>query len=935
MNNDDLIRRLDLYISKAVEGKDTTLIPRQLETIRKIRDFLALGNKDGHVVNPTGIGKTVVFSKFLEAVLAGTDLRALIVGPTKIILHQNRWKLEMFGDIEAGAFYGPEKNLTKQVTVTTYHSLRNAVAKGTIIPADYDILILDEAHRALGEETLETIDLFETAIKIGFTATPEFHEEKCVADLLPFAIDEMSVREAIEASLLAGLKVLVTKTGVLAAELSRVGRDYEEWALEKTVNIPERNAFIARIYKNDERLVGKRCVVYAASRKHAQDLTAAFTAAGIITAYIDGQTPEDDREDLFLRFKEGTLSVLCNARVLVEGFDEPEAEVCINAAPTLSKVVAEQRGGRVLRRSRVKDQKIGYIVEVLDEFGESGNTPVLFSEIAGAAEILPLEEKTPAEKKKGTASVKPKTPRKPQEGEIIDDPDVIMDLTNKNKRQRFEKMFEYAPRGWAHARRLCRELHVKESDVRNIAESHRGHEGWFKRYLTPTDILITHYHPHLSNLVRRHFDPTLKESVTVEEFANKAALPIDRAEGLLEAADTSATQKAIRFGDIAFYPEKEHEAIIRAEERTYRLERAAADTLADERFWEEDDRTDDEREAEYWESFSGSLEELEDLNLDIKPEESPELLPFDDEHYLSTEMEGLELQHSSHGLSAALKVSLQALPDLERKAIELYYFRDITYKEAGRKFGGRSTERMRQLANAGLRILRNPKSGLSNLISFGTEADASIEVDRLEEAREEIYLLRTPLKLLAEKLINLHRRLAEIKRGACYVASWEKEYYELITPAFFNSFLPSHETVIEHFAHAHAKFPKRTIEELLNAESLQWRVIRSLLCDVLVKIVLMRPACKALQKRVEWNMSPDNEMLRLYDVGRLYQELESIKDWDKAIRYYSQQIAEQQSDEWRIHLHQQLTHATKSKKKLAGRRSELLEYFRRYNTHFK
>src|SRR5437868_11220543 len=37
---------------------------------------------------------------------------------------------------------------------------------------------------------------------------------------------------------------------------------------------------------------------------------------------------------------------LCNARVLVEGFDEPEAEVCINAAPTLSKVMAEQRGGR-------------------------------------------------------------------------------------------------------------------------------------------------------------------------------------------------------------------------------------------------------------------------------------------------------------------------------------------------------------------------------------------------------------------------------------------------------------------------------------------------------------------------------------------------------------------------------------------------------------
>ena len=159
--------------------------------------------------------------------------------------------------------------------------------------------------------------------------------------------------------------------------------------------------------------------------------------------------------------------MLCNPLVLVESFDEPEAEVCINAIPTLSRVRAEQRGGRVLRRSRIKDNKIGYILEVVDHVGDSENTPVLYSEIAGAAEILPPkmtpEIKTPKEReKKNVRKVKRTIEITP---EVVDDPEEVMRLTNRNSRQRYTRMFNYAPKGWVHVRQLAKESQVREEEI--------------------------------------------------------------------------------------------------------------------------------------------------------------------------------------------------------------------------------------------------------------------------------------------------------------------------------------------------------------------------------------------------------------------------------------------------------------------------------------
>jgi hypothetical protein len=598
--------------------------------------------------------------------------------------------LDAFSDITAGRYFGDEKDATRKVTVTTYCSLRNAILGKMLDPHEYELLILDEAHRALGEKTVQAIEAFNGCMKIGFTATPEFHEEKSVADLLPFRIEEMSVREAIESNLLSGLRVYVMTTGLSAESVKLSGAEFEEVSLTAAINTPERNRFVADIYSN-EAITGKRTVVYAASRLHGKALLASFEELQIPSAYVDGETSTNVRENVFEQFKSGNIKVLINARVLIEGFDEPEAEVCINAAPTLSKVVAEQRGGRILRRSRVKDSKIGIIVEVLDEFGGSQNTPVLFSEIAGAVEILSPsniedENRTKAERK----PVKPGTRN---HGEVIDDPKVIMDLTNKNKRQRFTRMFEYAPKGWSHARRLANELYVKESDVRAFAESLSAQTPeWFHRYLTATDILTTHYHPRLCDKVRKCFVSKLQGMITPAQYAERETLTETRASNLLEAADDVAINKAIRFADETYFSEDEHGRIIAEELKRTRVEESQLDAEVDDHFWNNEELSDEQRENAYWANF----EEITSDTLGIEVEDdcvydplldSDETDPFEDDRHKAFVQEEPAIAELSDRMRQKVRTWINLLPRQYTPTIIERWFNDLTMDEAGQKLG--------------------------------------------------------------------------------------------------------------------------------------------------------------------------------------------------------------------------------------------------------
>ncbi len=382
------LNSLDLYIKNHIEGNVVTLKDRQFTVFEDIRKFLEHGGSEGYVKLPTGVGKTVLFTELVEAM----NLRTLIVVPTRLLIRQTEEKIEKFApDLDVGKVYAKAKQYGRQVTVTTYYSLVSQIESGVLNPADFDSVILDEVHVALSKKRKDAIDQFEHAIKLGFTATPEYSDKKKVGDLLETQIHGMSIREAIEdEALLSSFSSIIARTDVdlTKVELNKSG-EYDEDQLEKAVNIQSRNQAAVDLYKR--MFDGKLAIAYCVGVSHAENVAKLFNEAGVPAAVISGETPEDEQEDLKKKFHNGEIKVLCNADILIAGFDEPRASVCLNLRPTHSRVVAEQRGGRVLRLDEDNEEKYAVIVDFIDR-GLEENMPVLFADIVGAAQILQKKE---------------------------------------------------------------------------------------------------------------------------------------------------------------------------------------------------------------------------------------------------------------------------------------------------------------------------------------------------------------------------------------------------------------------------------------------------------------------------------------------------------------------------------------------------------------
>lgn len=386
------LNSIDHYIFEHKLGHDRTLREKQLPIFEAIRTYFERGGSEGYVKLPTGTGKTVIFTELIEA----AGLKTLIVVPREILLTQTQEKIAEFAPtLDTGLVYAGAKQYGHKVTIITYDSFVACLESGFIDPKEYDLLILDEAHRGLSDNRRQAIDKFPHALKVGFTATPEFSEKKKVENILPDCIAEMSIREAVEQGMLCSFVsgIIETNVDLSGIQVNQDG-EYDEEMLEKAIDVETRNRGAVEIYK--KLASGKKAVTYCVGVEHAKHVANAFQNSDIPAAAIWGEMPTADKKELFKKYKSGEIKVLCNADLLVEGFDDCEVCLCINLRPTRSPVMAEQRGGRALRLDENNLDKTAYIVDFLDRKGESGlDGAILFSEVAGLIQGRSLNESSP------------------------------------------------------------------------------------------------------------------------------------------------------------------------------------------------------------------------------------------------------------------------------------------------------------------------------------------------------------------------------------------------------------------------------------------------------------------------------------------------------------------------------------------------------------
>jgi superfamily II DNA or RNA helicase len=105
-------------------------------------------------------------------------------------------------------------------------------------------------------------------------------------------------------------------------------------------------------------------IAFACSVQHSIHIRDEFIKSGARAEHIDGSTPKPERDASLARLASGEIELVSNCQVLTEGWDQPEASVCILARPTKKMGLYRQMIGRVLRPAPGKTDAI-----ILDHSG--------------------------------------------------------------------------------------------------------------------------------------------------------------------------------------------------------------------------------------------------------------------------------------------------------------------------------------------------------------------------------------------------------------------------------------------------------------------------------------------------------------------------------------------------------------------------------------
>lgn len=304
-------------------------------------------NKRTLICSPTGSGKTVMMSDLMrDDFKAGK--RMIAMAPRKELIQQLCSKLDTWGLMQYGLITaGSRVNSYAPIQVASLDTLvsRTVRRKALVLPIA-DVVHMDEAHLYLTKQRTELMNLFPLETKfVGWTATPGRTDGRPLGNMFDKMVGVIGIKKLIELGYLVRPRYLAPSLPDME-RVRTVDGDYD----------PQQSAIKMMPLLGD--IVGhwmkhagnRRTVLFASNVQQSQFMANCFQEAGIAAEHCDGSMQEQ-RDDIFRRFRSGETQVLCNVDLATYGFDLPELDCIIFARPTKSLVRYIQMMGRGMRAS--------------------------------------------------------------------------------------------------------------------------------------------------------------------------------------------------------------------------------------------------------------------------------------------------------------------------------------------------------------------------------------------------------------------------------------------------------------------------------------------------------------------------------------------------------------------------------------------------------
>jgi len=346
------------------------LRPEQREALQAWRE--AEGR--GLVVMPTGTGKTEV----ALAAMAESGAATLVVAPVRDLMYQWHRRILRGLGYDAGIVGDNLFNL-KPVTVTTYDSAYIHMGR---IGADFDLVVFDEAHHLPGPSRREAALMCAAPRRLGLTATPQRADgrEADLDTLLGPIVYRLPLAK-VRGRTLAEYNVIRIPVALSPSEQARYdassrlvrafiasrrkdkkayswkdlcaesGTDPEARRTQRAYYakkaVEDRAAEKLRVLEDLFRLhVGEQIIVFAGSNAMAMDVSRRFLIPSLLA-----HSRKRERLQVLEGFAEGRFPAIVANQVLDEGVDVPAAKVAVVIGGLGSTRQAQQRLGRILRKT--------------------------------------------------------------------------------------------------------------------------------------------------------------------------------------------------------------------------------------------------------------------------------------------------------------------------------------------------------------------------------------------------------------------------------------------------------------------------------------------------------------------------------------------------------------------------------------------------------
>lgn len=373
-----------------------TIILRPDQAILKqgVYDEWANGHSNVLAIAPTGSGKTVLSTDIIldghtqgmtEIVMAH---RNELVGQMSLAVAKRGIKHRIIGSSSTIAGIVQEhraefgRSFVNPDAKCAVASVQTVVSRADQLKswaAQVDRWTLDEAHHAIGNETIEpnlwgrAIRMFTNARGLGVTACPKRADGKGLGKHHDGPFDAMVVgpnmRQLIDLRALSDYEIAVpTSSNPLEMnddDLTASG----DFSPKKMRQASDRSQIVGDVINEySKRAFGRRAICFAIDVQDANDIANRFNEAGIPAMSVSAKTDVGVRRDAIRRFKAGQLWVLVNVDLFDEGFDVPACDVVVMARPTASLNKYLQMAGRAMRIDPANPSKVALIIDHVSNF---------------------------------------------------------------------------------------------------------------------------------------------------------------------------------------------------------------------------------------------------------------------------------------------------------------------------------------------------------------------------------------------------------------------------------------------------------------------------------------------------------------------------------------------------------------------------------------